>query len=190
MKKFSVLVFIILGLTIFSFLFSQRLMELIVRIQRSEDPSKVTAEDLMQEVDPVMVAAVQFDQMAIEFYYDISQLENDGLYYTASGKNQRITYPQNFINSINDQYRFFADFNNEFEIYQDDELLKPYQTIEIQINQLNKTIPLYQLDKSKKTTLKSVYTEHDYSFYCFRPDCFDGHFVLHEGAEREKVIRR
>ena len=166
MKKIKAAVTALLTLTVSSFLFMPRLLRMMTRIQRLENRAEITQNHLTQDADPVLLATVQFDNQAIEFYYDINDKVNNGLYYSAYGKKQRITYPQNLIISADGQFYFYADFANEFEVYQNEERLNPYQTIEVNLEHLSITIPLYQLNKNETILLKPVSAEHDYSFAC------------------------
>ena len=187
MKKITALSVLALSALILFFSFYPKMIEIIVRIQRSDNPSSITVEELLQEIEHVLLATTEFDGQQIEFYYDEGMLENDGIYYTTQGKQQKITYPQNFINSEDHQYRFFADFKDEFEVYQNDVLVEPYEVLQIDYKKCKVDIPLYQLDKSKKTTLKQKGISVHYSFGC-GAQSLCGHIESMQPEEVESLI--
>lgn len=168
MKKTSIIAFLALALTISFFVLYPRLIEIIVRIQRSENPSSISVNDLMEDVESEWIASTVFDDQTINFYYNIGQLENEGYFY--GSLDQRIKdYPQNMIENSTHTHKFYVNFFNKYIIQENGIEIEPNEVIAINTEKHTLDIPIYYLDKSKTITMKERSIQEDITFGCSYP---------------------
>ena len=157
-----------------------------------------TSEPVVQQAadDGIKVAETTFFDQTISFYH----YEDSSYLYYSSDKSGKPVH-QNIQTEVHDDEStiyFYADLENEYRITENGTELKPVEILQITTENMEFTVPIYYLNKTKTIRMIDKEETSDYSFYCSNtsfcdasalidPESFEAHIASSSWKEIEYV---